>query len=124
MHAHAPQVLLYLSGEKKVLPFAIHFDDGDKVHRVVTSTDGLPNTWLLAKIHANCADLQLYQFVYHLGLGHLCAEPFVVGVHNVFTIHDKEHFMSRMLRPHFKNLLGINHFASVSLISDVAPLTD
>lgn len=29
-----------------------------------------------------------------------------------------------MLRPHFKNLLGINHFASISLVSEVAPLTD
>jgi arachidonate 15-lipoxygenase len=124
MHTSAPQVLLYTSGDKKVLPYAIHFSDGENTHRVVTADDKQPNTWLLAKIHANSADLQLYQFIYHLGMAHLCAEPFVVGVHNVFTIKDKDHFMSRLLRPHFKNLLGINHFASISLISEVAPLTD
>ena len=123
MHIHAPQVLYYVNGNDKVVPYAIHFDDGHR-HRVVTPDDGKPNLWLLAKIHANSVDLQLYQFIYHLGLGHFCTEPFVVGVHNVFTIHDNKHFMSQMLRPHFKNLLGINHFGSISLVSEVAPLTD
>lgn len=59
-----------------------------------------------------------------MGSGHLCSEPFAVGIHNCITVKDKTHFISKMLRPHFKNLLGINHFASVSLVSDVAPLTD
>lgn len=124
MHFHAPQVLLYTSEEKKILPIAIYFSDGDKKHRVVSALDNLPNTWLLAKMHANCADIQLYVFIYHLGLGHLCSEPFVVGIHNVFAIHDKDHFMSKMMRPHFKNLIGINHLATISLTSKSAPLTD
>lgn len=32
--------------------------------------------------------------------------------------------MSRMLKHHFKNLIGINHFATITLVSDTAPLTD
>jgi hypothetical protein len=39
MHFHAPQVLLYTSGEKKILPVAVYFSDGDKKHRVVTALD-------------------------------------------------------------------------------------
>jgi hypothetical protein len=57
MHIHAPQTLLYLNAEGKILPTAIHFSDGKKT-RVIRPEDNLPNTWLLAKIHANCADMQ------------------------------------------------------------------
>ena len=32
--------------------------------------------------------------------------------------------MVNLLRPHFKNLIGINHFAKITLVSDAAPLTD
>jgi hypothetical protein len=125
MHFHAPQVILYATTDGKVLPAAIHFTDGDKLHRVVTPQDGTPNAWIFAKMHAMCADMQLYSFLYHLGSAHMCSEPFVVGIHNVFTIRDEgQHFMSKLMRPHFKNLLGINHFGSISLVSDVAPLTD
>lgn len=42
-------------------------------------------------MHATCADMQIYQFLYHLGSAHLCSEPLAVGVHNCITIHDMEH---------------------------------
>ena len=100
-------------------------------HRIYTPPDANdpktshPSHWMLAKMHASCADVNQYQFVYHLGNGHLATEILATGLHNFFRCGSKEnHLLGSLLFPPIEGLIGINHFAGMSLIDPQTALTE
>ncbi len=79
----------------------------------------------MAKKHASCADVAFYQFVTHLGNGHLATEPIALGLHNHFRCgFKKNHPLGDILFPPVEGLIGINHFAGMSLIDANTALTE
>jgi len=119
---YAPRLVLYkkASGKLSIVGFTLtRKDDGsDEVYTAATHP---PMTYLLAKCHLTCADNQAHQFVSHLGMTHLLAEPFIVAAHNSLPT---DHIVSALLRPHFVDTIGINFLARQTLVSSVAPFTD
>ncbi|MBD2354181.1 SRPBCC family protein [Tolypothrix sp. FACHB-123] len=93
----------------------------DRKNEVYTPNSPYPNKYLLAKIHAACADDQYHQFTIHLGFAHLAVEPFAISHHNAFP---KDHPIGQLLKPHFQDTIGINYMARQTLVSNVAPFTD
>ncbi|MEP0883267.1 SRPBCC family protein [Trichocoleus sp. ST-U3] len=93
----------------------------DRKNEVYTPNSPYPNKYLLAKIHAVCADNQYHQFIYHLGFTHLVIEPFAISHHNAFP---KDHPIGQLLKPHFEDTIGINYFARQTLVSYIAPFTN
>lgn len=92
-----PEVLTAIKDGKHI-PLGIGFFHGkhghgqdDKNFEVYTPKgikwNGNPtpeNLWLLAKMHALCADSQTHQIVKHLGMGHMLCETFAVAHHNTY----------------------------------------
>jgi len=119
---YAPRLVLYkkASGKLSILGFTLtRKDDGhDEVYTAATHP---PTTYQLAKLHLTAADNQTHQFVSHLGLTHLLAEPFIVAAHNALPA---DHVLTALLRPHFVDTIGINFLARQTLVSSVVPLTD
>ena len=75
-------------------------------------------------MHAMCADLQLHEIKYHLGLGHMACETFAISLHNAYTHlasqpeyekYNKD--IGAFLAPHFTNIIALNTVARVTLIS-------
>ncbi len=125
MYCYAPIVLVYKelldTGGSRLNLLGIQLTrkaEGNEVYRPGSDT---PNKYLFAKIHAACADVQVHQFISHLGLGHLGMEPFTIAHRNAFPEH---HVIGRLLAPHFSQTLGINYLARRTLISDTMPFTD
>ena len=131
MYIHAPTVLLYKdSSDKKLRPLAIRFNKPPELgssappsHRIVTPKDK-PEHWHFAKLHASVADLHHFQFNQHLGIGHLGTEPIATALHNVFALNYPDHIIGKFLRPPVKGLIGINHFAAISLVDSKNAMTD
>mmetsp|Transcript_24622 Transcript_24622/g.24214 ORF Transcript_24622/g.24214 Transcript_24622/m.24214 type:complete len:212 (-) Transcript_24622:1254-1889(-) len=147
MYMHG-SVVLVLDHEGKKTPLGIRFnvpqiinkegewdfyqENGKTInHRIFTPHNPAdPNTspkslWQLAKMHASCADVNQYQFVYHLGNGHLATEILATGLHNHFRAGGKEnHLLGSLLFPPIEGLIGINHFAGMSLIDPKTALTE
>ncbi|MBD1902797.1 SRPBCC family protein [Trichocoleus sp. DQ-A3] len=93
----------------------------DRKNEVYTPNSSNPNKYLLAKMHATCADNQYHQFIYHLGFTHLVVEPFAISYHNAFP---KDHPIGQLLKPHFEDTIGINFFARQTLVSYTAAFTN
>jgi arachidonate 5-lipoxygenase len=93
----------------------IHSPDTARTH---------PNRYLFAKIHVACADIQVHEFVYHLGFTHLAMEPFAIAQYNVWTQRFPDHKLGHLMEPHFKDTIGINYLARVSLVGQRYALTD
>lgn len=121
---YAPRVVVYktLAGKLSFLGFTLtrrgEAAGDDELYRATTTP---PVRYTLAKIHLTCADNQVHQFVSHLGMTHLLAEPFIIAAHNVLP---SSHIVSALLAPHFTDTIGINFLARQTLVSTVAPLTD
>ncbi|CDW84295.1 arachidonate 15-lipoxygenase [Stylonychia lemnae] len=85
------------------------------------------NLWILAKMHALCADSQTHEVLKHLGMSHMIGETFAISHHNAYNHLTNEKgvqgntVVGDMLAPHFVNLIGINNLARVTLI---APLSN
>ena len=79
----------------------------------VYTPDGHKNRFKLAKMAVACADNQVHEFAYHLGLAHLFIEPTIVAVHNTLQGHEIGDF----LRPHFEDTIGINFLARQTLVA-------
>lgn len=76
-------------------------------------------------MHANCSDQNIYEFIHHLGMGHIGAEPIAVALHNHFRVgHQKDHWFGKLMLPVVQGLIGINHFATATLVGQTAPMTD
>eukprot|EP00349_Pseudokeronopsis_sp_Brazil_P010425 CAMPEP_0202977370 /NCGR_PEP_ID=MMETSP1396-20130829/84206_1 /ASSEMBLY_ACC=CAM_ASM_000872 /TAXON_ID= /ORGANISM="Pseudokeronopsis sp., Strain Brazil" /LENGTH=553 /DNA_ID=CAMNT_0049716103 /DNA_START=1230 /DNA_END=2891 /DNA_ORIENTATION=+ len=141
MYCHGCVVLL---GEKngKVLPLGIRFnvpkvinkngawdyleENGQKItHRIFNPKTTKPNIWKFAKMHASHNDLNIYQFIYHLGNAHLGTEIMSIASHNHFrTGSKKNHPLLQILASPVEGLIGINHFAGVALIDPAHALTN
>lgn len=120
---YAPRVVLYKTpgGKLSLLGFTLTRKGDGSGDEVYTSSTHSPMVYLLAKAHMTCADNQAHQFVSHLGMTHLLAEPFIVASHNALP---PSHVVARLLVPHFADTIGINFLARQTLVSPVAPLTD
>ncbi len=88
---------------------------------VMTRQTTPPNRWRLAKLHVACADNQYHQWLEHLGYGHLAMEPFAVATHDALPA---AHPIAELLKPHFRDTIGINFLARQTLVSDIAAFTD
>lgn len=121
---YTPRLVVFktLAGKLSFLGFTLtrrgEAAGDDEVYTAATTP---PVRYTLAKIHLTCADNQHHQFVSHLGMTHLLAEPFIVAAHNVLP---PSHIVSALLAPHFTDTIGINFLARQTLVSTVAPLTD
>ncbi|RUS22218.1 lipoxygenase [Endogone sp. FLAS-F59071] len=83
-----------------------------------------PNRYLFAKMHVACADLQVHEFINHLGLTHLAMEPFAVAQHNVWDTKYETHKLGWLMKPHYKDTIAINYLARHTLIADGNPAID
>mmetsp|Transcript_18986 Transcript_18986/g.19724 ORF Transcript_18986/g.19724 Transcript_18986/m.19724 type:complete len:540 (+) Transcript_18986:38-1657(+) len=70
--------------------------------------------WTQAKIAFNCADGNYHELISHLGRTHLLIEPFVVSTPRVFL---DNHWVRRLLSPHFCGTATINALAFKALIN-------
>lgn len=123
---YAPTVLVYRelleNGKSRLNLVGIQLTrHKDRKNQIYTPNSTTPYKYLLAKIHAACADDQYHQFTYHLGLTHLAMEPFAISHHNAFP---KDHPIGQLLKPHLEDTIGINYMARQTLISKVVPFTD
>lgn len=70
--------------------------------------------WDQAKIVFNCADGNYHELISHLGRTHLLIEPFAVSTPRVFL---ENHWIRRLLAPHFCGTALINALAFKALIN-------
>jgi len=128
-----PEILTAITEEGKHIVLGIGFFFGnDGTDFEVFTPKGLkwnghatpPNLWILAKMHALCADSQTHEMVKHLGMGHMFGETIAIAHHNTYYAKasrqekaDGNLAMGAMLAPHFTNLIAINNFARVTLVS-------
>lgn len=120
---YAPILLVYKQllddGSSRLNIVGIQLErDGGPVYTPISST---PNRYLLAKMHVACADNQVHQFIWHLGLSHLAIEPMVVAAHNQLIRND--HPLGRFLAPHFAGTIGINFLARQTLVAPTYAIT-
>lgn len=73
-------------------------------------------------MHAMCADQNIYEFIGHLGIGHIASEPIGTALSNHFRYNN--HWFGQLMLPVVQGLIGINHFATATLVGETNPLTD
>ncbi|KIG13281.1 Arachidonate 15-lipoxygenase precursor [Enhygromyxa salina] len=118
---YAPIMLVYkelLEGgatRLNVVAIQLERDDGP----IYTPNSATPNRYRFAKVHVACADNQVHQFIWHLGLAHLGIEPMAVAANNCL----KGHPIGKLLLPHFKDTIGINFLARQTLIAETHAIT-
>jgi arachidonate 5-lipoxygenase len=124
MYFYAPIVLIYKElldeDNSRLSILGIQLEEGSKVYDQETAKHH-PFRYMLAKIFVQCADSQLHQFGYHLGISHLAIEPIIVATHNTLP---KKHVVHKLLKPHFKETIGINFMARQTLVASSFPITD
>jgi len=126
MFFYAPIVLLENTPKGlKILGIQLTRDKDTK-NEVFTpdSAKTHPNRYLFAKMHVACADIQVHEFAYHLGLSHLLMEPFAIAHYNVWDKRFSDHKLGKLMEPHFKDNIGINYLARAALVSPRYALTD
>jgi hypothetical protein len=121
---YAPILLVYKQllddGSNRLNIVGIQLErDGGPVYTPDSST---PNRYLLAKMHVACADNQVHQFIWHLGLTHLAVEPMAVAAHN--HLIRSGHALGSFLEPHFADTIGINFLARQTLVAPTYALTE
>lgn len=125
-----PEVLsAIVDGECKALAIGFFFGPNGTDFEVFTPSGSWnghptpPNLWMLAKMHALCADSQTHEILKHLGMSHMIGETFAISHHNAYNhlAQKKEGntVIGAMLSPHFINLIGINNLARVTLIAPI-----
>lgn len=128
-----PEILTAITKEGKHIPLGIGFffgKDGTdfEVFTPRGKWNGLktpPNLWLLAKMHALCADSQTHEIVKHLGMAHMLGETLAISHHNTYYYlaencgKEGNKAIGEMLAPHFVNLIAINSFARVTLVDPI-----
>ncbi|WP_434927366.1 lipoxygenase family protein [Shewanella sp. HL-SH2] len=120
---YAPIALIcQKEGELDILGFQLtRKSDGKDEIFTPSMKQTKPNRYRFARMHLCCADNQYHQFVEHLGFAHLAMEPFAIAYHNCFS---DDHPIGKVLKPHFKDTIGINYLARQTLVSPIIPFTD
>ncbi|KAG9346432.1 hypothetical protein JZ751_006743 [Albula glossodonta] len=109
----APLCLLYLNPDGDLLPIAIQLKQqpGD-LNPIFLPSDS-EHDWLLAKIFARSAEFNVHQLNSHLLRTHMLAEVFSVATLRNFPM---VHPLYKLLIPHTRYTLHINHLARLFLI--------
>lgn len=87
-----PEVLTAITKEDKhiILGIGFFFGPNGTDFQVFTPTGTWKdqktpkNFWILAKMHALCADSQTHESLKHLGMGHMLCETFAIAHHNSY----------------------------------------
>lgn len=130
MFFYAPIVLVYREilpdGSSRLNLMGIQLTRHEGKNEIYTPGSSTPYKYLFAKLHVECADNQVHQFVHHLGLAHLAMEPLAIATYNAFHGAQRalaaergsggEHPIGKMLAPHFHDTIAINFLARRTLV--------
>ncbi|XP_034744052.1 arachidonate 15-lipoxygenase B-like isoform X2 [Etheostoma cragini] len=116
----APLVLLHRTPDDKLMPIAIQLKQTPAEDNPIFLPTDFEYDWLMAKIFVRSADFSEHQLNVHLLRTHLLAEVFAVSLlRNVPMVHP----LYKLLIPHTRYTLHINHLARLALISKTGVFT-
>ncbi|KAM8772814.1 polyunsaturated fatty acid lipoxygenase ALOX15B-like [Acanthopagrus schlegelii] len=116
----APLVLLHKTPEDELMPVAIQLKQTPADDNPIFFPTDSEYDWLMAKIFVRSADFNMHQLNAHLLRTHLLPEVFAVSLlRNVPMVHP----LYKLLIPHTRYTLHINHMARNRLISESGVFT-
>ncbi|XP_059185720.1 arachidonate 12-lipoxygenase, 12R-type-like [Centropristis striata] len=116
----APLVLLHKTPDDKLMPIAIQLKQTPADDNPIFFPSDSEYDWLMAKIFVRSADFNEHQLNVHLLRTHLLAEVFAVSLlRNLPMVHP----LYKLLIPHTRYTLQINHLARLVLISETGVFT-
>ncbi|KAM3623573.1 uncharacterized protein V6R79_012816 [Siganus canaliculatus] len=110
----APLVLLHKTPDDKMMPIAIQLKQTPGEDNPIFYPTDSEYDWLMAKIFVRSADFNEHQLNIHLLQTHLLAEVFAVSLLRHLPM---VHPLYKLLVPHTRYTLQINHLARLLLIS-------
>ena len=115
LNLYAPFVAIYKQilddGETRLNILAIQIER-DENAPIFTPDSPHKNRFKIAKMIVACADTQVHQFGYHLGISHFGNEPVAVAINRKLP---ESHPLRDILAPHFKDTIGINYAVRLAL---------
>jgi hypothetical protein len=114
----APMCLLYVNSSKKLVPIAIQLGQSPEDGPVFTPNDDFW-LWQTVKTHVQSADGQYQEAVSHLLRTHLVLEAIAVSTQRQLSI---SHPLHKLLTPHFRFTMAINHAARTGLLAHGGPI--